>query len=136
MRRWLLAFLALLLAGGTGVATQTTLLALPPITIEEAVAATLLRAGAPTAGLRIENVACIPDHSVCMRYIADVRLADEHVIGRLSCEAAWRDCALTMAEYGLRAVSVPELGRPHPLTMTLRNMAQRAFNWALALVGR
>lgn len=125
MRRWLIGLIGLLLAGGLGGATYRALLALPPATIEDAVAATLRQAGAPARGVCIENAQCVPTYETCLSFIADVTLEGEHGTGGLACAEAWRGCTLSMAEFGLRAAPVPDVRPPPPwITEIAEQLAQ------------
>jgi hypothetical protein len=134
MPRRLIALVALLLIGSLGVGLRIALLAQPPATIEDAVAATLDRTGAPTAGLRIEEARCVPARETCLSYIADVVLPDEHDVGRLACVGPWRGCTLTLAEFGLRGAPVPDVGLPNPWVARLDALVQQAVRWARGLI--
>ncbi len=136
MRRWFFTLMALLLLSGFGVGMRTTWDSLPPTTIEAAVAVTLNQANAPTNGIAIENAHCVPARETCLSYIADVTLQNEHIRGRLACVGAWHDCTLTMAEYGLRAAPVPDVGRPHPWIEQMTALVQQAMGWVRAVLGR
>jgi hypothetical protein len=134
MARRLLALVALLLIGSLGVGLRIALLAQPPATIEEAVAATLDRTGAPTAGVRVAEAHCVPARETCLSYIADVVLPGERAVGRLACVGPWRGCTLTMAEFGLRAAPVPDVGLPNPWVARIDVLVQQAVRWARGLV--
>ncbi len=134
MRRRLMALLMLLLMGSLGVGVRGALLTLPPTTIEQAVAATLMRAGAPTDDVRVENAHCVPARETCLSYIADVVLPGEYATGRLACVGPWHACTLTMAEFGLRATPVPDVGQPNPWVARINEIVQQSLNWARALV--
>ncbi len=136
MRRWFFTLMALLLLSGFGVGMRTSLDALPPTTIEAAVAITLNRAKAPTNGIRIEDAHCVPARETCLSYIADVTLQNEQVRGRLACVGAWHDCTLTMAEYDLHVAPVPDVGTPHPWIEQIAAVLQQAMGWVRAVVGR
>jgi hypothetical protein len=129
MRYRLLALLVLLLIGSLGVGLRRTLLALPPTTIEKAVATTLIRVGAPTEDVRVEHAGCVPAQETCLSYIADVVLRGEHETGRLACVGPWHDCTLTMAEFGLRAAPVPDVGQPNPWVARIGELFHQVIVW-------
>lgn len=129
MRRWFMGFMALLLTGGFGGAARYAVLALPPATIEAAVAATLSQAGAPTRGVRVANARCVPAYETCLSFIADVALEGERQSGRLACVEPWRDCTLTMAQFGLRAAPVPDVRPPPPWRVNLDEQLLRLSRW-------
>jgi len=96
--------------------------------------ATLMRAGAPTDDVRVENAHCVPARETCLSYIADVVLPGEYATGRLACVGPWHACTLTMAEFGLRATPVPAVGQPNPWVARINEIVQQSLNWARALV--
>jgi len=128
LRRWLLV-LVLLLTGGMAIAGQQALLMMPPTTIEDAVAVSLRRQGAPTTHIQIADAHCVPSRDTCLSYIADVVIADERNPGRLACAKPWRACTLTMAEFGLRAAAVPDVSDQHPWITTAEAIIQSTITW-------
>ncbi|GEM_PF-2986794 len=128
-RRWLLVLALLILIGGTGLAAHQALLAIPPTTIEDAVAIPLRNRGAPTEHIQITNAHCVPSRDTCLSYIADVVIAHERNPGRLACAAPWHACTLTMAEFGMRAAAVPDVSDPHPWITTAEAIIQSTITW-------
>jgi hypothetical protein len=134
LRRWLWIGIALLFVAGLGTLVAQAVLAIPPATIEEAVRMTLQQNGANVAKVTIMNAQCVPSRDTCLSYIADVVIGTERESGRLACRTPWQACTLTMAEFGLRAAIVPDVGERNPLVTELQTALQEGANWIRRLV--
>jgi hypothetical protein len=129
MRRWVGVFVVLIMLSSLGFGIQQAFVSQPPATIEQAIVITLHQAGAPSLAIQIRNAGCIPAPETCLSVIADVQVGGEGPVGRLACQEAWRDCTLTMQEFGLQAAPVPDVIPSHPWMGTIQHLVGQLTNW-------